>query len=80
MNSNQAYQTLQLENNANFDDVKYAYRKLALQYHPDKNKNTESEKKFKIITAPCYMMNASIDQVYNNIKKAMNRLSGFLKN
>ena len=50
MNSNQAYQTLQLQNNANFEDVKYAYRKLALQYHPDKNKNLESEKRFKIIT------------------------------
>ena len=50
MNSNQAYQTLQLGSDANFDDVKYAYRKLALQYHPDKNKNLESEKRFKIIT------------------------------
>ena len=50
MNSNQAYRTLEVSNNSEFDEVKYAYRKLALQYHPDKNKNTESEKRFKIIT------------------------------
>ncbi len=50
MNSSQAYKTLQLQTGAGFDEVKYAYRKLALQYHPDKNKNEESEKRFKIIT------------------------------
>ena len=50
MNSSQAYRTLQLQSDANFDEVKYAYRKLALQYHPDKNKNEESERRFKIIT------------------------------
>ena len=50
MNSSQAYKTLQLQSDANFDEVKYAYRKLALQYHPDKNKNEESERRFKVIT------------------------------
>ena len=50
MNSSQAYKTLEIGNNSDFEEVKYAYRKLALQHHPDKNKNSESEKKFKIIT------------------------------
>ena len=50
MNSGQAYKTLQIQNDAEFEEVKYAYRKLALQYHPDKNKDLESEKKFKTIT------------------------------
>ena len=50
MNSSQAYKTLEVNNNSDFEEVKYAYRKLALQHHPDKNKNSESEKKFKTIT------------------------------
>ena len=50
MNSSQAYKTLEIESNTDFEEVKYAYRKLALQYHPDKNKDSEIEKRFKIIT------------------------------
>ena len=50
MNSSQAYKTLEIGSNADFEEVKYAYRKLALQYHPDKNKDSESEKRFKVIT------------------------------
>ena len=50
MNSSQASKTLQVDDNAKFEEVKYAYRKLALQYHPDKNRDSKSEKRFKTIT------------------------------
>ena len=50
LNSSQAYRTLQVEGNAKFEEVKYAYRKLALQYHPDKSRDSKSEKRFKVIT------------------------------
>ena len=39
------YKTLGVEKNASQDDIKKAFRKLAHQYHPDKNKGDDS--KFK---------------------------------
>lgn len=48
--NNDYYQTLGVSKNASLDEVKRAYRKLALQYHPDRNKTKEAEAKFKEVT------------------------------
>ncbi len=44
------YQILGVSQNASADDIKKAYRKLALEYHPDRNKSKESAEKFKEIS------------------------------
>jgi len=50
VNISQAYQTLQVESDTPFEEIKYSYRKLVLDLHPDKNKNQKDGFKFKQVT------------------------------
>lgn len=44
------YDVLRVQKTATQDEIKKAYRKLAMQYHPDRNKgNADAEKNFKEI-------------------------------
>merc|ERR1711879_849469 len=41
------FRKLHLPNTASADDVRKAYRKLVLQYHPDKNPDKETSQQFR---------------------------------
>lgn len=44
------YEVLGVSKNASADEIKKAYRKLALEFHPDRNKSKDAESKFKEVT------------------------------
>jgi len=45
------YKTLGVEKDATQEEIKKAYRRLAMKYHPDRNPGDKSsEDKFKVIT------------------------------
>lgn len=48
-NKRDYYEVLGVAKNATEQDIKRAFRKLAMQYHPDRNKAPDAEEKFKEI-------------------------------
>ncbi|MBM3956859.1 MAG: J domain-containing protein, partial [Gemmatimonadetes bacterium] len=43
------YEVLQLPRNATPEDIRKAFRRLALKYHPDRNKSGDASERFKEI-------------------------------
>lgn len=49
-NKRDYYEVLEISKNATEKEIKTAYRKLAMKYHPDRNKDADAEEKFKEIS------------------------------
>lgn len=68
------YQILNINRDASIEQIKKAYKKLALKYHPDRNidnnKKKEAEQKFKdIVEAYSILSNENLRKKYDNNKK-----------
>ena len=48
-NKRDYYDVLGVERNASDEEIKRSFRKLALQYHPDRNQDSDATEKFKEI-------------------------------
>ena len=65
------YEILGISKKANESEIKKAYRKLALQYHPDKNPgDAAAEEKFKE-AAEAYEVLSDANKKANTINSAM---------
>ena len=62
MNTYQALRALNVKSESSWDEIKMAYRKLALEFHPDKNTSEKEGNEFKKIT-----------EAYNHLKKNFNQ-------
>ena len=77
------YEKLGLQDNASDDEIKKAYKKLAIKYHPDKQINSsqeeklEAEKNFKII-AEAYEILTNKDKYRKNNFSNINSTQGFV--
>ena len=74
MNKKSAVQILMVNNDATFEQIKYNYRKLALEFHPDKNNGQNNEEKFKNITIAYHFLKNQ--NKLRNFKNRSKRPSG----
>ena len=61
------YKILGIDKSSSDNDIKKAYKKLAFQYHPDKNKASDASSKFREISeAYDILMNTDKRRIYDN--------------
>ena len=79
MQKDNYYETLGVEENASLEEIKKAYRKLALKYHPDRNRDNEkiAGERFKKISEAYYVLgDAERRSEYDAYKKGYGARQG----
>ena len=71
MNARQALKALNVNSNASQEEIKSSYRKMALELHPDKNKEKKDDVEFKKITEAYNFLkkNEKDDTIYEQTKQ-----------
>ena len=71
MNRREALVTLNVNQNSSQEEIKTAYRKMALELHPDKNKQKNGDTEFKKITEAYNFLkkNEKDDEIYEQVKQ-----------
>jgi len=69
MNRIQAQQILTLNSDSTFNDAKYAYRKLTLELHPDKNKDEGDGRRFRNVLEAYHFLKAQNKLENSNYRK-----------
>ena len=73
------YDILNVDKNANDNDIKKAYRKVAMKYHPDKNPGDKaSEEKFKE-AAEAYSVLSDKEKKIDMIKWVISNINNLVR-
>ena len=62
----------------NISEINNSLSSLGSQTEDKSLKEISVDNRLKIISAPCYMLNGKIDEIYNNTKMAIDKLSEIL--
>ena len=75
-NEETLYSLLNVKQDASYDEIKKAYRKLSLELHPDRNKgNTDKLEQFKKITTAYNTLSNEIERAEYDCTLNFNKLN-----